>query len=169
MTHRTEHVATKAAGAAKLVKAAFKGFKGVFRTLTEEHGEAAALMKRIAISTNSDVYAEFFPQLRDALLAHERAELAVVYPVLAKYDETRAIAADHAEEARELERVLNELDGLPMDSLEWKPKFERLAAMVERHVSEEEGAWFATAQKAMGESKAEELQRAYLAKKHEVV
>jgi len=162
-------MASKAAGAAKAVKATFKGFKGVFKTLTREHGEAAALIGRIAMSNDSDVHAEIFPQLRHALLTHERGELAVVYPVLKEYEETRSIAAHHEQEASELEMLLKDLHGMPFDSLEWKPTFERLAATVQHHVSEEEGDWFATAQKAIGDSKAEELEQSYLAKKPQII
>jgi hypothetical protein len=52
MPTRTEEIASKGMGAAKTVKAAVEGLHGVFKRLTQEHAELAALLMHV--KTTSD-------------------------------------------------------------------------------------------------------------------
>jgi len=78
MANSVEQIATKAAGTVKAVTAGFKGLRGVFLHLAEEHGELAALMKRVSKSSDAQVRRDHFPHIRAELLSHEKAELAVL-------------------------------------------------------------------------------------------
>src|SRR5579884_4353382 len=80
MPTRTEQIASKAMGAMKVAKATVKGLGGVFRKLSQEHGEVTALLMRVKRSSDVEVRRSLFPDIRRELLCHEKAELEVVYP-----------------------------------------------------------------------------------------
>jgi iron-sulfur cluster repair protein YtfE (RIC family) len=157
MPNRIEKAASEVMGAMKDVKATFKGLTGVFKHLMEEHGKVGPMLKRVGMSSDAKVRAELYPTLRHELLGHETGELKVVYPALAEYPETSAIAEEHARQAGELQQCIEELDRLSFGDAAWGPTFDRLASMVEEHVSKEEGDYFPKAQKVLGDQRAEEL------------
>ena len=157
MQSTVEKVASGLMGAAKDVKAGFNGLTGVFMHLMEEHGKVGALIKRVSSTEEDAVRARLYPTIRTELLGHERGELKVVYPALAEYPETAAIAAAHAHHASEIEAAIAELDALSFSSATWAPAFERLAQLVFEHVDQEESTYFPAAQKVLGEERAEAL------------
>lgn len=77
MPNRMDSMISKGAGMVKAVKARLEGLVGVFKTLAEQHGEVAALLKRLQHSP--DKRSELWPEIRRELLSHERAELREVY------------------------------------------------------------------------------------------
>lgn len=157
MPNRMEKVASETMGALKDVKATLKGLSGVFKHLMEEHGKVGAFIKRVGATTEQSVRAELYPTIRSELLAHEAGELKAVYPVLAEYPETKNIAEAHAREASELKTVIAELDQLSFSDGAWGPTFKRLAALVQKHVEQEESDYFPRAQKAIGDERAKAL------------
>lgn len=162
---RTEDLASRGMGQAKAVKATFKGLKGIFKTLMQEHGEASALLKRISVSHDPQVRARLFPQVRDALLRHERGEMRVLYPALREYNETRSIAEEHDREGKEMEALLDTLSRESYESGRWEATFRQLVELVEHHTSQEEGSYFPTAQNAVGIREAERLDQRYRSNK----
>lgn len=167
MSNATE-MASKGAGAIKGAKATLKGLKGIFRTLTKEHGEAAALVKRVASSSDVQVRQELFPTIRKELLAHERGELSELYPLLQQREDTRDMVADHEREASEMETLLEQLNARNYENPQWGETFARLAEIVEHHTKEEESEYFPRAQAALGEQVAEELDGVYKSRKQEI-
>jgi hemerythrin superfamily protein len=165
MANPIEQVQAKTAGAARAVKAGFNGLRGVFLHLAEEHGEVGSLMKRVAKSTDPEVRREHYPQIRAELLAHERAELAVVYSVLSQNFQTRGLAMAHQREAEELEAAIAAVDALDFASPQWGIAFERVFSLVQRHVEEEEIDFFPRAQRAIGEAQAQAMLESYEAAK----
>jgi hypothetical protein len=157
MPNAVERAASEIMGAAKDVKAGFKGLTGVFMHLMEEHGKVSALIKRVALSDDIEVRAKLYPTIRTELLAHERGELKVVYPALAEFPEPAAIASAHAHHASEIEAAVVELDALAFQSPSWPSAFERLAKLVDEHVAKEEAEYFVQAQKVLGEDRAKGL------------
>ena len=157
MANPIEQVAAKAAGTAKAVKAGFNGLRGVFLRLTEEHGEVGSLMKRVSKSTDESVRRDHYPQIRTELLAHERSELAEVYSILNDYEALRSIVAEHNAEAKQLEMAITAVDSQDYDTSAWGSAFERLFALVQQHVDEEEKDFFPLAQKTIGNEEAEAL------------
>jgi hemerythrin superfamily protein len=166
MPNSLENAASKAMGAAKDVKATLKGLTGVFKHLMEEHGKVAALLKRVSMSSDVKVRSELYPTIRRELLSHERGEMDVVYPELARFPETGSISAEHAREAQELETAIQAVDTLPFGDARWSPAFERLVQLVEAHVKEEEGEFFPKAQQVIGEEAAKALLPRFEAAKH---
>lgn len=161
MPNAVERAASEVMGAVKDIKAGFKGLTGVFMHLMEEHGKVGALIKRVALSDDLEVRAKLYPTIRSELKGHEKGELEVVYPALAAFPETSAIAAAHSHHASELEAALAELDALSFNSAGWPAAFERLAKLVDEHVMIEEKEYFPLAQKMLGEARAKELLPTY--------
>ena len=161
MPNKIEKAASEAMGVIKDVKAGLKGLTGVFRHLMEEHGKVTALIKRVSMSSDESVRANLFPTIRSELIGHEEGELRAVYPVLAEYPETSTIAEEHAKQAGELRQAIDELDRLPFSDAGWGPAFDRLATLVENHVSKEESDYFPKAQKVLGDERSKELLPAF--------
>jgi hemerythrin superfamily protein len=157
MPNNVEKVMSGLMGAAKDIKAGFKGLTGVFMHLMEEHGKVGALIKSVAKSDDEAVRAELYPKIRKDLLAHEKGELKVVYPALANLPGVSSIELTHAREASELEIALADVDALAFSDAAWGPTFQRLADLVERHVEHEENEFFPKAQQALGEERAKRL------------
>jgi len=165
MPNSMEKAASEVMGAAKDIKAGFKGLTGVFMRLMEEHGKVGALIKRVSMSSDDSVRAKLYPTLRSELQAHEKGELEVVYPALAEFPETAAIAAEHRNHASEIEAAMAEVDALAFSSPSWPSAFERLAALVTAHVKLEESSYFPRAQKVLGDERAKQLLPAFEAAK----
>ena len=148
MANPIENIAAKAMGTAKAVKAGFKGLRGVFLHLAQEHGEVGELMRHV-------------PHIRAELLSHEKGELSEVYPVLANYEAMRSVVLKHNAEAHDLEKAISVVDVLPFESDEWAPAFERLFALVQTHVEEEENDFFPRAQEVINEDESKVLLKRY--------
>jgi hypothetical protein len=168
MTNPIDEVASKTLGATKAVKATLKGLTGVFRKLSQEHGEVSALLLHLAKTDDPAVRAELFPKVRQQLLAHEKGELAVVYPAFRAYSETQLIADKHAQEAGQLEHMLEKLSALPVRDANWSQTFDALQDLVQRHVDEEESEFFPAGQRVLG-AEADALQAQYEAAKRDVL
>jgi hemerythrin superfamily protein len=155
MPKRVDELMSEGMGKMKGVKARLSGLVGVFQTLAEQHGEAGALLKRI--KADAGKRAELWPVAREALITHEHGELDAVYPELSLHAETRPLAVEHSREADELEATIQQIDALPMDSVDWEDAFDSLVAKIEMHVEEEEKTIFPRAQKVIGDDRAKAL------------
>jgi hypothetical protein len=156
-----DHVLAKTKGTAKATKARVEGLTGIFATLAKQHGEAASLLG--TATSHADKRADVWPQLRSALLSHERAEMRVLYPELRMHDELRMLANSHDAEAAELERMIHDLDDLDPASDTWGHLIVRLADTVGHHAREEEDKIFPLAQRVIGKDRARELDPKFLA------
>jgi hypothetical protein len=169
MPTQMEHTASKMMGAVKQMKGAVQGLSGVFRTLMQEHGEVSALLLRLKGSDDIELRRRLFPLIRKELLAHEKGELAVLYPVFEQYEETVELARHHDREAQTMESLIRRLHELDCASASWGPTFEELVEAVQHHVREEESNFFPKGELAMGSKQADDLQTRYLATKQEVI
>jgi hemerythrin-like domain-containing protein len=146
-----ERALSSTLGKAKRTQAALHGLKGVFRTLSEEHGEASALIRRLQKTSDPGDRARLFPQIRIDLLSHERAEIEEIYSPLSAFEETRQLAEEHDVEASEIEELLFKLNAVPFDDPEWDVRFDELVDVVEHHVVEEEGEYFPKANRVLSD------------------
>ncbi|MEO6772914.1 MAG: hemerythrin domain-containing protein [Kofleriaceae bacterium] len=156
-----DHVVAKTKGTAKAVKARVEGLTGVFAMLAKQHGEAGSLLH--AVVADRGKREQLWPQIRVALLTHERAEMRVLYPALRMHDELRALSNRHDAEASELERMIHDLDEVDITSDTFGNLFERLADTVEHHAHEEEQDFFPRAQRVIGKDRAKELEPKFVA------
>lgn len=157
-----EKAAAKMAGKTARVEARFKGLKGVFAKLAEQHHEAGALLSSAEKATDHTKRSELWRQIRKELLSHEQAELLEIYPVLEGYAATREIARTHAEQASELEELIKHVDGLPVQSEAWRPAVQRLIVKITEHVADEEQRFFPQAQQALGDERVKKLEQPFL-------
>jgi hemerythrin superfamily protein len=155
---------SKGAGMVKGVKARLEGLTGVFKTLAEQHGQVAAMLKRL--QGKPEKKPELWPEIRRELLSHERGEMREVYPVLRLHVQTRALAEHHDQEAAEMQRLIERIDAAPDG--EWRSLFDQLVDTVLHHANEEENDIFPKAQEAIGEQAAKELEPRFLAAKQQV-
>lgn len=165
MSNRMDSMLSKGAGVMKGVKARLEGLTGVFKTLTEQHGEVTAMLKRL--QSKPEKKAELWPQIRRELLSHERGEVREVYPVLRQHVQTRALAEHHDQEAAEMERLIEQIDSAVAD--EWRPLFDQLVDAVTNHANQEENEIFPKAQEAIGDKTAKEIEPRFLAAKKQVM
>jgi hemerythrin superfamily protein len=162
MANRMDTLVSKTRGVAKSVKARMDGLTGVFATLAKQHGEAASLLETVV--ANPEKRVDLWPQIRTALLAHERAEMHVLYPSLRLIPETQALAEHHDIEAHALEGMIEHLDTLPIESEMFGKLFVELADTVKNHATvEEEQEIFPIALRAIGETRAREIDVRYIA------
>jgi hemerythrin superfamily protein len=169
MLTRTEQIASKAMGAMKAAKATVKGLGGVFRKLSQEHGEVTALLMRVKRSTDVEVRRHLFPDIRRELLAHEKAELQVVYPAFRRHPELVQIADAHQSEASQMEQVINELTITDYADASWGRIFDRLVDLVMHHATEEENQYFPKASRVMGDDEPNVLEKQYLDAKKSII
>jgi hemerythrin superfamily protein len=162
MLTRTEQFASKAMGAMKAAKATVKGLGGVFRKLSQEHGEVTALLIRVKKSTDVEVRRHLFPDIRKELLAHEKGEAQVVYPAFRRYPELVQIADAHQKEADEMEQVIRELSSTDCADAAWGRMFDRLVDLVTHHADQEENEYFPKAARIMGDGEPDVLEKQYL-------
>jgi len=141
--------------------ASFDRFVGVFRKLTQEHGELIGWLLRLKMTSSIDVRAQLFPIVREELLAHERGEVDVLYAALERFDETRWSALQHRREALKLERLIDRVSAIPYADETWSYAFAHLADTVAQHAAEEEDELFPTAQRLLGLSSAQVLRTQY--------
>jgi hemerythrin superfamily protein len=156
---------SKGAGVMKGVKARLEGLTGVFKTLAEQHGEVAAMLKRL--QSKPEKKAELWPEIRRELLSHERGEIREIYPVLRQHVQTRALAEHHDQEAAEMEHLIERID--TATAADWRPLFDQLVDAVIRHANQEEHDIFPKAQEAIGAQATKDLEPRFLAAKKQLM
>ncbi|HEX3772127.1 MAG TPA: hemerythrin domain-containing protein [Polyangiaceae bacterium] len=166
MPNRIEKAASEVMGAVKAAKATLENLGGVFKQLSREHGEVTALLLIVKMSSDPKVRRDLFPKIREELLAHEKGELAVVYPAFRGHAELVAYAEMHERDAETLERMIGRLGTMAYEDGEWAPMFSELVNHVQQHAKEEEDEFFPLASRILGKPVCEELNARYLAKKN---
>lgn len=166
MPNRVDSMLSQGMGKVKAVKARLKGLVGVFKTLTEQHGEVTALLQRAR--TSEDKFRDLWPEIKRELKSHEQAETAEVIPELRAHEATRALAEHHDAEARVLDALIAQIDEMANGSDERKELYQKLIDTVVHHAKEEEGDLFPKAQEAIGKDRAEALEAPFLATKHAI-
>lgn len=157
MPSKTDELISQGLGKAKAMKGALKGLGGVFRTLMEQHGKASGLLHRIKSADDVEKRVELWETVRAQLLAHERAEMEVIYRELHYDPRTREMAEHHDQEAGQLEQLISQMDMNAVGGAQWDGLFDQLVNTVEHHVSEEEGEIFPKAQDVLGKERTKAL------------
>jgi hemerythrin superfamily protein len=110
---------------------------GLLDRLRQEHGEVIALIEQVKQGPVSAREA-LFPTIRIMLLAHSKAEEAVLYDRLSCFPEftaqIRAQRREHSDIALLLERLANQA----IDSNAWMETFVRLDELFKAHAEREE-------------------------------
>lgn len=158
MANTFDPITAKGAGKAAAVRARATGLTGVFNLLAQEHAEAANLLKHARATDDPRKREDLWNEARSELLAHERAELSIVYPILDETPETTSIPRLHAQRAQLLETAISTIDALGYESREWEASLENLISIVGAHMHEEETEFFPRALRKLGKKAASDLE-----------
>ena len=166
MLSLVDSVLSKSVGVMKGVKARFNGHVGIFTTLAEEHAAVKVLLNRLQREPGKRN--ALWPEIRRELLAHERAELRELFPLMHDHDDTRELAEHHAEEAQEMEGLIAQIEDVG-DHVEWRDLFATLMRKIFHHTYDEEHRMFPRAQQALGDGTARDLDSRYRAAKKAIL
>ncbi len=162
MPNPMDQVVSKGKGLAHEAKARMSGgLVGVFATLSQQHGEAAALLERA--KADAGKRAELWPTIRATLRAHEQGELFEVYPALRPYPALTPFVDRHETEANELSATIDQMNAVAPESPPFAVLLDKLIGLVQAHVTEEETEIFPKSQQVIGDERARELEPNFLA------
>ncbi len=161
MAEPTE-IAGKIAGKARALSAAIRGYRGIFRTLMEEHAEVRTIMKHLADSDKPETRKDLFPIFRAEFLSHAIGEEKEVYPVLSGFAELKDMVERGIDEQHDVEAMIDKLSAVDIHAAEWKPTFLKIKSAIEEHVEEEENSIFPRAKELVGDDEANRIKARFL-------
>jgi hemerythrin superfamily protein len=163
-----EAIASEVMGAIKATKGKLSGLQGVFEHLAREHGKATGLLLRLKVSSDPRLRASLFSQVRRELLAHERGELAVVFPAFRSHRELAGFVEEHRRDAEKLDSLIEGLSTTPCTDEMWGPRLDDLIQSVSQHAAEEEEEFFPKASHVLGSKKSDALLERFEAAKAKI-
>src|SRR3569832_1223628 len=92
--------------------------------------------------------AQVFVKLKEALIAHSKAEEKIFYSSINRAD-ANSLVSEAKHEHHEVERLLMEMEKIDFSSPEWMSMLKELKKNNEHHVKEEESLIFKQAHKIM--------------------
>ncbi len=138
-----------------------------FELLEADHRKVEGIFEQLEPTTERAVKTreELFGKLKTELDIHTQIEETILYPVLKKISETRAITFEGYEEHNVAKQLLADLSEMNVDSEVWTAKLKVLQESIEHHVGEEEDEMFPEARSAMSKEEIEDLGNKLKAKK----
>ncbi|MBA3771214.1 MAG: hemerythrin domain-containing protein [Ramlibacter sp.] len=135
----------------------------IFEALRVSHETQRALSARLLASeAEGPERQQIFLDLKAELLAHETAEERCLYVPLFEHDVTVDASRHAIAEHHEMDEMVEDLEELVGDSVQWMAGARKLCAKVEHHLTEEENKFFQQAGKVLTEA-----QKLALAKEYE--
>jgi hemerythrin-like domain-containing protein len=128
-----------------MLKEMFGMAEGILQDLHNDHQEVAKLIDTIMESEDSRQRAAVFKEMMTKLLAHSKAEAAVLYAPMKKSDDedVRSFALEGENEHTHVEIQLKDMARATTKTTEqWTAKLTVLKELVEHHVDEEESTGF---------------------------
>ena len=133
----------------------------VYEILMRDHRLTEQIFSDIEKTTTAEVRRreQLFDDLRKGLEAHSVVEENIFYPEIEESSATRELVADAFDEHAEIDAILQEIAGLPVDKEEWLGRITELKQVVQEHVRKEEGQMFPAARILLDEARTEDLGR----------
>ena len=154
--------APKVGGRGKRAGAGFKGERGIFRRLKDEHEEVASLMKRVVATDDATEKREWFDKVRTALLSHSKAEEKEFYPLLLAHASTRELIEHAIDEHEQVAQLIEELDIRDVAEPDWDESFDELMQSVDDHVEDEENDLFPRAKQVLSSEDVDAIEERFL-------
>lgn len=131
----------------------------IFDRLEADHATFRELMKKLAATTTrgAKVRADLFERLRSTVIAHARAEEAVLYDALKQTRKTRPEVLEGVEEHHLSDITFAEMAKLAPTDERWTAKLAVLSEGLRHHIDEEERELFKDARKKLGTRRMIEL------------
>ncbi len=135
----------------------------IYTVLKGEHHEVSALFAALEtpLKALEGGREAAFKKLKKELLSHSKAEEATVYDRLQSKLTDEELIEDSREEHNEIAEYLESIEGLAIDSDEWRTEVQALKTLVEHHVEEEEHETFDHMQRVFSEDEAKEMAKAF--------
>ncbi len=134
----------------------------IFESLRSDH-ETQRTLADLLVKTegDSDGRVELFERLKRELEAHAGAEERHFYVPLMEHDLTQEKARHSVAEHKELDDLVEQLEGYDMSGPQWLPTAEKLAHLLTHHLDEEEQEVFQLAGKALTDDEKTSLAAEY--------
>lgn len=139
----------------------FKGKPGVdiYELILRDHKAASELLDLVEATSPRSVRTreKLFARLKFELHVHLLAEEAVLYTTLRRHALFHRSIRDAADDHGRIERLLRDLDAMPMHGQKWHERFDLLRETVDRHVASEEGGVLEGARQVLSQEEAADL------------
>ena len=143
-----------------MLKEMFGMAEGILQDLHNDHQEVAKLIDTIMESEDSRQRAAVFKEMMTKLLAHSKAEAAVLYAPMKKSDDedVRSFALEGENEHTHVEQQLKMMSAdRNKTSEKWTAELTVLKELVEHHVGEEESTGFKCARAEFDKAELEKM------------
>jgi hemerythrin superfamily protein len=133
----------------------------LYSLLKQDHQRVAELLQRLQATdtANSRERLRLFEMLKRELTAHKEAEEQTFYAALSTIPEISDRIEEALEEHADVDELVQELDGLEPDELDFIAQLDELREEIEHHVSEEENEIFPRAQELLMPEQAQRIAR----------
>ncbi len=134
----------------------------IYTVLSGEHREVSALFATLKAAPDGleGGRRALFAKIYQELLSHAKAEQAEVYDKADQRVGHQQIARAETEH-EEIERRLNHLKSMDVSDADWDHQLEKLIALVDKHVKEEEENTFEKMRRVFSEKEAEDMAKAF--------
>ncbi len=139
----------------------------VFKLLEKDHKTVQDILTQLsetsdrAIKSRQSLYEKF----KKEFTLHSKFEEIELYPRLKEKSETRSLTLEAYQEHHVADVLIKEIDDLPYDDENWKPKITVLTENIKHHVKEEEKEMFPQAKKSLEAEEIKELTEKFLESK----
>ena len=126
--------------------------------LKGDHDEAKSLLEEVLAIDDAKQRTEKFKTFKAAMTAHSRSEEKVFYRAMQKTEQGKDDALEGEVEHEIVDRLMDDLSrSRSKDSDAWTARCRVLKELVEHHVEEEEGEFFAVARKMFDDAELEKM------------
>ncbi|SDX32869.1 Hemerythrin HHE cation binding domain-containing protein [Albimonas donghaensis] len=138
----------------------------IYKTIEEDHGKHRGLLGAIGeTSGDSAERRRLWTQFYYEVKSHAAAEEETFYSKLMERPEGQDDARHSVAEHKEMDDLMEELNGMDMSSPAWLAKFKQLRHDYEHHMEEEEEDIFAQARAVFDDQQAERFAKDFGARK----
>jgi hemerythrin superfamily protein len=129
------------------------------KLLKADHDKVKKLLTELESTTERGLKtrAELFSTIKGELTLHEIVEEEIFYPELKSHPKAREIVLEAYEEHHVVDKLMGELEELPVDDEKWGAKAKVMKENIEHHVKEEEGEMFRKARQVFDADELEDL------------
>jgi hemerythrin HHE cation binding domain-containing protein len=136
-----------------------EAFMDALKLLKVDHDKVKKLLNELESTTERGVKTrqELFATIKGELTIHEIVEEEIFYPELKSHPKAKDIVLEAYEEHHVVDKLMGELEELPVDAETWGAKAKVMKENVEHHIEEEEGEMFKKARQVFDASELEDL------------
>jgi hemerythrin-like domain-containing protein len=129
------------------------------RLLKADHDKVKKLLTELESTTERGIKTrqQLFATIKGELTIHEIIEEEIFYPELKSHPKAKEIVLEAYEEHNVVDRLMRELEDLPVDDEKWGAKAKVMKENIEHHIEEEEGEMFKKARQAFDAAELEDL------------